>query len=250
MRLIQEKNKFTVTDLIREQKYEYAKYTRNDNDGPRTYNVGLLKVPSVTTILSATQSEEKKKSLDAWRARVGYSEAQAITQKAASRGTEMHYVLEQYINGKGYLNITEMGEQARMMAHEIIKNLDLFKTVWGNEVNLSYADKWAGSTDCVGLYDEKPTIIDFKQANKPKREEWIEDYYYQIAAYSLAHKYKYGPIEQGLICICTKDGLYQEFKMNEKKLEEYENKWFARVDQYEKFIANLEPPHQESSQKS
>ena len=248
MRLIQENNKFTVTDLVKENRYEYVSLTRNDNDGPRTYNVGMFKVPSVTTILSATQSKEKKASLDAWRARVGYQEAQAITNKAATRGTEMHYVLEQYINGKGYLNLSEMGEQARMMAHEIVKNLGPFKTVWGNEVNLSYEDRWAGSTDCVGLYDEKPTIIDFKQANKPKREEWIEDYYYQIAAYSLAHQHNYGPIDQGLICICTKDGLYQEFKMDSKKLDEYENKWFERVEKYEQAKANLEPVPPESSQ--
>ena len=246
MRLIQEKNKFIVTDLTREEKYKYSQYTRNDNDGPRTYNVGELKVPSVTTILSATQSEEKRKSLDAWRARVGYQEAQAVTKKAANRGTEMHYVLEQYINGKGYLNLSEMGEQARMMAHEIIKNLELLKTVWGNEVSLAYENRWAGSTDLVGLYDEKPTIIDFKQSNKLKKEEWIEDYYYQIAAYSLAHQKQYGPIDQGLICICTKDGIYQGFKMDARKLDEYENKWFERVERYEKLKATSEPPPQES----
>ena len=246
MRLKQEKNKFIITDLSREEKYKYSKYTRNDKDGPRTYNVGELKVPSVTTILSATQSEEKKRKLDEWRAREGYQRAQQITQQAALRGTEMHYVLEQYIAGKGYLNLSEGGEQARMMAHEIVKNLELFTTVWGNEVSLAYRDRWAGSTDCVGLYDEKPTIIDFKQSNKPKREEWIEDYYYQIAAYSLAHQEQYGPIDQGLICICTKDGLYQEFKMDARKLDEYENKWFERVERYEKLKATSEPAPQES----
>jgi hypothetical protein len=246
VRLIQEKNKFILTELTREEKYKYSSYTRNDNDGPRTYNVGEVKVPSVTTILSATQSEEKKKSLDRWRERVGYQEAQAVTKKAATRGTEMHYVLEQYINGKGYLNLSEMGEQARMMAHEIINNLDLLKTVWGNEVNLAYKNRWAGSTDLVGLYDEKPTIIDFKQSNKLKKEEWIEDYYYQIAAYSLAHQEQYGPIDQGLICICTKDGIYQGFKMDAQKLDEYENKWFERVERYEKLKATSEPLHPES----
>ncbi len=246
MKLIQDNNKFSVIDLIREDKYKYVPYTRNDNDGPRTYNVEGKKIPSVTTINSAMQSPEKRKALDAWRERVGYQEAQAVTTKAASRGTEMHYVLEQYINGKGYLNFSDMGEQARMMAHEIIKNLELLKTVYGNEVNLAYKDRWAGSTDLVGLYDDKPTIIDFKQSNKLKKEEWIEDYYYQIAAYSLAHQEQYGPIDQGLICICTKDGIYQGFKMDARKLDEYENKWFERVEKYEKLKATSEPPPQES----
>ena len=232
MRLIKQENKFIITDLKRENKYDYKKYTRQEEHGSRTYNVGEKKIPSVTTILSATQSEEKKASLDRWRERVGYQEAQRITTQAATRGTEMHYVLENYIDGKGYLNLSADGAQARLMAHEIVQNLEKLKIVWGNEVSLAYEDLWAGATDVVGLYDDQPTIIDFKQSNKPKREEYVEDYYYQIAAYSLAHKKQYGPITQGLICICTKDKLYQEFKMNEVKLSEYEDKWLERVNRY------------------
>ena len=246
MRLIKQENKFIITDLKRESKYDYQKYTRQEEHGSRTYNVGEKKIPSVTTILSATQSEEKKASLDRWRERVGYQEAQRITQQAATRGTEMHYVLENYIDGKGYLNLSPEGAQARLMAHEIVQNLEKLKVVWGNEVSLAYEDLWAGATDVVGLYDEQPTIIDFKQSNKPKREEYVEDYYYQIAAYSLAHKKQYGPITQGLICVCTKDKLYQEFKMNESKLNEYEEKWLERVHNYHKSKATSEPVPQES----
>jgi len=232
VKLIKENTKFYITDLVRENKYEYKKYTRNDNDGPRTYNVGEKKIPSVTTILSATQSEKKRIGLENWRKEKGYHEAQQITQQAALRGTEMHYVLENYINGIGYLNLSKDGELARMMAHTIVDNLGDLKIIWGNEVSLHYEDRWAGSTDVVGVYDNKPTIIDFKQSNKPKREEYVEDYYYQIAAYSLAHKKNYGPIEQGLISICTKDLQYQNFKMNSEMLKRYEDKWLERVDQY------------------
>jgi genome maintenance exonuclease 1 len=246
VRLIKQENKFIITDLKRENKYDYKQYTRQEEHGSRTYNVGEKKIPSVTTILSATQSEEKKASLDRWRERVGYQEAQRITQQAATRGTEMHYVLENYIDGKGYLNLSPEGAQARLMAHEIVQNLEKLKVVWGNEVSLAYDDRWAGATDVVGLYDDQPTIIDFKQSNKPKREEYVEDYYYQIAAYSLAHKKQYGPITQGLICICTKDKLYQEFKMNEVKLSEYEDKWLERVEKYHNSKATSEPVPQES----
>ena len=246
MRLIKQENKFIITDLKRENKYDYQKYTRQEEHGSRTYNVGEKKIPSVTTILSATQSEEKKASLDRWRERVGYQEAQRITQQAATRGTEMHYVLENYIDGKGYLNLSPEGAQALLMAHEIVQNLEKLKVVWGNEVSLAYDDRWAGATDVVGLYDDQPTIIDFKQSNKPKREKYVEDYYYQIAAYSLAHKKQYGPITQGLICICTKDKLYQEFKMNEVKLSEYEDKWLERVEKYHNSKATSEPVPQES----
>jgi hypothetical protein len=246
VRLIKDNNKFQITDLKRVNKYKYKKYTRQEEDGSRTYNVGNKKIPSVTTILSATQSEEKKAGLDRWRERVGYQEAARITSQAALRGTEMHYVLENYIDGRGYINLSEDGAKARLMAHEIVNNLDLLKEVWGNEVSLAYEDKWAGATDVVGLYDDKPTIIDFKQSNKPKREEFVEDYYYQIAAYSLAHKEQYGPITQGLICVCTKDVLYQEFKMDELKLKEYEDKWLERVNRYHKSKATSEPVPQES----
>ena len=234
MQIQRKNNSFEVNGFVINKKYNYNEFSRNDEETGRTYNVGENKVPSVTTILSKTQSEEKRKSLDAWRERVGYQEAARITNQAARRGTEMHYVLEQYLQGIGYLNLSKDGALPRMMAHTIVDNLDHFSQVYGTEVSLSYKDQWAGSSDLIGVYDDKPTIIDFKQANKPKREEWIEDYYYQIAAYALAHKLNFGPITQGLICVCTKDLVYQQFKMNEDNIKEYEDKWFARVEKFYK----------------
>ena len=108
MRLVRKNNSFSITDLKLEKKYDYAKYTRDNDLGSRHYNVGDIKIPSVTTILSATQSEDKKAGLDAWRERVGYQEAQRITTQAATRGTEMHYVLENYIDGKGYIDVNSL----------------------------------------------------------------------------------------------------------------------------------------------
>ena len=233
MKIIRDGEKFTITGFAWENKYSYGNYFRDDDNGPRTYKVGEKKVPSVTTILNATQSPEKKASLDAWRERVGHQEAQRIMIDASTRGTEMHYVLEQYINGKGYFNLSKKGAQARLMAHRLIEDgLGPLTKVFGSEVNLAYEDQWAGSTDLVAIYDGKPSIIDFKQSNKPKREEYITDYYYQIAAYSLAHKKQHGEILQGFIAICTKDLLFQGFKMDKSKLSEYEDKWFKKVEQY------------------
>ena len=253
MKIIKKNKSFTITDFSIVDKYKYTEYSRNDEDTGRTYNVGEEKIPSVTTILSKTQSQEKIESLDKWREKVGYQEAARITNQAASRGTEMHYVLEQYCRGKGYLNLSEKGSLPRMMAHTVVDNLDKLSEVWGSEVNLQYSDycpslypnpkkiAWAGCTDLVGLYDDQPTIIDFKQANKPKREEWIEDYYYQIAAYAIAHKHNHGPITQGLICVCTKDLVYQEFKMSEDMILEYEHKWFERTYKYYKKVNTSSP---------
>ena len=232
MKIIRTDTSFTVTDFKWENKYEYKQYTRDDDHGPQTYAVKDKKVPSVTTILSATQSEEKRKSLDAWRARVGYQEAQRITQQAATRGTEMHYVLENYIKGIGYFNLSKDGAHARMMAHTIIDNLEPLKIIYGSEVSLAYDDQWAGSTDLVANYKDRPYIVDFKQSNKLKREEWVEDYYYQLAAYSLAHKKSHGPIEGGLVAMCTKDLQFQSFELDQTRLAEYEEKWFERVKRY------------------
>lgn len=237
MKIIRTDSTFTITDLKWDNKYSYKQFTRDDDHGPRTYAVGEKKVPSVTTILSATQSEEKRKSLDAWRARVGYQEAQRITTQAATRGTEMHYVLENYIKGIGYWNASKDGAQARMMAHTIVENLEPLKVIYGSEVSLEYDQRWAGSTDLVGLYKDKPYIIDFKQSNKLKREEWVTDYYYQLAAYSLAHKKNHGPIMGGLVAMCTKDLQFQSFELNEARLAEYEELWFERVEQYYKLKA-------------
>jgi len=241
MQITKKNKEFEVSGFIINKKYSYKEYSRNDEESGRTYNVDEFKIPSVTTILNKTQSEEKRKSLDAWRERVGYQEAARITNQAARRGTEMHYVLEQYLQGIGYLNLSKEGALPRMMAHTIVDNLDHFSQVYGTEVSLSYKDQWAGSSDLIGVYDSKPTIIDFKQANKPKREEWVEDYYYQIAAYSLAHKLNFGPITQGLICVCTKDLVYQQFKMTEDKIKEYEDKWFARVEKFYKYCNTSSP---------
>ena len=223
---------FTVSGFKIVDKYNHEEYSKNDEQSGRTYNVGNRKIPSVTTILSATQPPEKQESLDKWRERVGYDEAARITAQAARRGTEMHYVLEQYLKGHGYLNLSTNGNLARMMAHTIIENLEKFTEVWGTEVTLHYKDLYAGSTDVVGVYDNKLSIIDFKQSNKPKREEWIEDYYYQIAAYSKAYSENFEQIKQGVILICTKDLVFQKFTMNEDMLETYQKKWMLKVQEY------------------
>jgi|TARA_Y100000015_G_scaffold41133_1_gene46856 genome maintenance exonuclease 1 len=239
MELIKNGTAFTVKGFKWDASYNYAKYNREtDETGSRLYQVGEYNVPSVTTILSKTQSEDKRKKLDEWRERVGYTEAARITQKAALRGTEMHYVLENYINGIGYLNLSEKGAEARLMAHEVVKGLPELTKVFGSEVSLAYENKWAGSTDLVCEFKGKPTILDFKQSNKPKREEWIEDYYYQIAAYSLAHKKQYGDIKQGVIAMCTPNLVFQRFIMDESTLAEYEEKWFEKI---EKFYRHIQP---------
>lgn len=241
MQIRKTNNSFTVSDFKIVFKNNHETYERNEEDSGRTYNVGKLKIPSVTTILSATQSKEKQESLQKWRERVGEKEAARITNQAATRGTEMHYVLEQYLKGEGYLNLTDKGVLARNMAHTIIENMDKFSEVWGTEVSVRYKDLYAGTTDVVGVYDNLLSIIDFKQSNKPKRHEWIEDYYLQIGAYSLAYTNSFEKIRQGLILVCTKDLVFQKFTVNEEMLKTYQDKWLQKVDQYYKNLSASSP---------
>ena len=144
----------------------------------------------------------------------------------------MHFVLEQYLNGIGYLNLSKEGALPRMMAHTIIDNLDQFSQVWGTEVTLHYKDLFAGSCDLVGLFENKPTILDFKQSNKPKKEEWIEDYFLQLSAYIIAHEYLYEKIKKGVVLICTKNLTFQKFSIEGSRLEKYKDVWLKRVDRF------------------
>jgi genome maintenance exonuclease 1 len=235
MKIIRTSDGFEITGFAwNRNKYNYRKFTRQEDEisGQRTYNVDSKKIPSVTTILSATKSKEDMEGLQRWRDRVGEAKAKQIMIEASTRGTEMHYVLENYIEGKGYINLSEKGNKARLMAHKIVENLGALEIVYGSEVSLYYEELYAGATDLVGVHGNKPTIIDFKQANKLKKREYVEDYYYQIAAYALAHERYHGPINKGLICICTKDLQYQEFMLDQDDLNRYKDKWINRVEQF------------------
>jgi len=212
------------------KKYPYKHYNRFSDTTGRKYLVDNIKVPSVTTILSATKD---KRFLDNWRRKVGDEEANRIMHQASTIGTEMHKVLEYHLTGQGYFNMMDEGTKPRMMAKTILNNLKMSE-VWGNEISLEYKNQFAGTADLVAVAYDKPSIVDFKQSNKLKREDWVEDYKLQLGAYYLCHTANYGPIEQGVISICTRDLTYQEFKLNENDLKEYGEKFLQRVEQYKK----------------
>jgi len=214
--------------------YEYPKSMRSLINDARHYDIGEEKLPSVTTILSATQSEEKKASLAAWKAKVGANEAEHVKNVAANRGTAMHTILESHILGQGVLDLTDLGQEAHKMANTIIdKGLPDLSEIWGSEVTLYYPGLYAGATDLCGIYMNRESIVDFKQSNKPKRAEWIEDYKLQMAAYAMAHNHVYGTdIDQGVILMCTPDCFFQRFIVTGKEFREYQSKWLMKIDQY------------------
>ena len=214
--------------------YHYPPCTRSTTDGLRTYAVGKEKLPSVTTILKATESEEKKASLAKWLAKVGNIEAERIRDTAASRGTNMHLHLEKHVLGEGHLDLTPEGAKAKTMADVIInKGLCDMSEIWGSEVTLYYPGLYAGATDLVGVYDYEDSIVDFKQSNKPKRKEWIDDYFMQLGAYAMAHNQVYDTeITQGVILMCTPDNYFQKFQVKGKEFISYQHKFLERVDKY------------------
>ena len=202
--------------------------------GKRHYDVGEEKLPSVTTILSATQSEEKRKSLADWRARMGPQYADRVKDLAAMRGTAMHRYLEAFIDGTGHKDLTSIGREAEGMAKRIIESgLGELDEVWGQEVTLYYPGLYAGATDIVGVYEGQPAIIDFKQTNKPKKREWISDYFCQLGAYCMAHNYVYGTkIQSGIILMCSKDLLFQKFEVSGREFVRHQHDFLRKIDQY------------------
>ena len=217
--------------IKRNDKYTYVDSTRIEDHGTRLYDVNGARLPSVTTILGATKDQQFLKD---WKEKVGEKEAERIKNLSSRRGTAMHKFLEHYILGTGYDDLTELGQKAKAMAEKVIEiGLAPVEEWYGSEVTLYYPGLYAGSTDLVCLHNGKDTIVDFKQANRPKREEWIEDYYLQIAAYAMAHDYVHNSkIEQGLIMVCTPDLYYQEFKVNGAELRQYKHKFLKRLDMY------------------
>jgi genome maintenance exonuclease 1 len=214
--------------------YKYPRSKREILKGGRHYDVNDEKLPSVTTILQATQSLEKAESLARWASRVGQVEADRIKNTAAKRGTAMHSYLETYLQGGKILDLRDIGREASSMAETIIaKGFNDLEEIWGVECTLHYPGLYAGQTDMCGIYQGRESIVDFKQTNKPKKAEWIDDYKLQLVAYATAHDQVYGThIEQGVILMCTPDNFFQRFLVNGSEFREWKWKWLKKVSDY------------------
>jgi len=219
--------------LKKNNKYNYiqGKQITDQGTGKRVYEINSSRLPSVTTILGATKNTE---FLTKWKAKVGEAEADRIKNVSSARGTCMHKFLEHHVLGTGCVDLTSIGQEARPMADKIIEiGLAPVEEYFASEVTLHYPGLYAGQTDLVCIHNGMETVVDFKQSNRPKREEWIEDYYLQIAAYAMAHDYVYGSkIEQGVIMVCTPDLYYQEFKVEGLELRRWKHKFLKRLDMF------------------
>lgn len=229
------------------QRYDYTPLNRETIDGKRHYCLpDGSKVPSVTTILDRTKPQEKREALANWKKAVGEQRAQQITTEAANRGTRMHAYLEMYANTADMQPLpgNPFAHPSWFMAAEIIlKGLCNVDEFWGVEVPLYYSGLYAGTTDCIGVWKGQPAIMDFKQSNKVKKREWIEDYFLQLAAYAQAHDNMHGTnINNGVILMAVQpkilsDGSldtpqYLEFEVSGDEFDYWKNEWNKRVELY------------------
>jgi genome maintenance exonuclease 1 len=223
--------------MKKSNKYDYfeGKQITDPDTGKRVYEINSYRLPSVTTILGATKNTE---FLTKWKAKVGEQEADRIKNVSSARGTSMHKFLESFITDVGYDDLTELGQAALPMAKKIMEiGLAPVEEYYGSEVTLHYPGLYAGQTDLICNHNGMETVVDFKQANRPKKKEWIEDYYLQIAAYAMAHDYVYGSeIKQGVIMVCTPDLYYQEFKVEGPELRRWKHAFLKRLDMYHDLI--------------
>jgi len=215
-------------------KFKYEPISRKEVNGKRLYATpDGNAVASVTTILDATKD---KTHLIAWRKRVGEAKAQEITTEAASVGTRMHKYLEDYIEFGEWPTPggNPFAKKAHAMATQIKEHaLNDVDEIWGSEVALYMPNMYAGTTDLVGQYKGQPCIMDFKQTNKPKKQEWVIDYYLQLVAYAEAHNEIYGTnIREGHVFMCSRAGEYQQFDVWPDEYDEWRNEWYERVYQY------------------
>ena len=201
-------------------------------------------LPSVTTILSATKDMTE---LNKWKDRIGHDKAQQIVTEASGRGTSMHKNLECFIAGVPRTpgnNTVHM--IANRMADVIIENgLSKVNEVWAMEQSLYYKGLFSGTTDLVGVYDGEPAIMDHKQSNKEKKEEYVDDYRMQLVAYIMAHNNTYGTdIRRGVIFMAVKppeiapgvygESKYQQFDLLPTDFNYWEDQWLNKVETYYK----------------
>ena len=214
--------------------YKYEEFKRKSVGGKRLYeNPYGEPVPSVTTILSKTKDMTH---LNAWKKRVGEKKAQEIVTEASGVGTRMHKYLEDYIEFGEWptAGSNPYAQQAHMMATKVRDNAMVdVDEIWGSEVPLYVPGIYAGTTDLVGQYKGNPCIMDFKQTNKPKKLEWVEDYFLQLTAYAIGHNEVHGTdIRQGHIFMCSRAGEYQQFDLWPDEFDDWSQEWWKRCEQY------------------
>lgn len=198
------------------QKYTYTELEATTLSTGRTYLTPAGKFPSITTVLSATQSAEKEEGLRAWREAVGDEEADRITKESGDFGTLVHDTMEAHLRGDP-INVAKIHPLARKSIIELCQLLEgRFTETWALEVPL-YSPTLciAGRTDVVGVWKGKPVILDYKTSRSPKSLDKVQDYFVQLLYYALAHNELHGTnIRHGVIAMAVMTGKPQLFEVD------------------------------------
>ena len=193
-------------EFLHEDRFEVHSIEAVTTDSGRRYKIPNGDMyESVTTALG--NQPGKKEGLMEWRRRVGEAEANRISRKAAGRGTAVHQIIEDYLNNLED-PIKDKMPDAVVMFRQLQPILDKsISKVYMQEAPLwSYKYRLAGRVDCVADIKGKLTVVDFKTSMKPKKREWVTDYFLQTAAYSHMIGEMYGDtVEQTVIFIAVED---------------------------------------------
>ena len=217
------------------KKYNYAELKRQDGASRLYLTPDGEALPSVTTILGKTKD---KTFLKKWRQKVGEKKAEEIIKNSSQIGTALHLYIERFVNGEQYKDLTKIGIQAEKMAKKIIdESFKDLTEIWGSEVHLYYPGRYAGTTDMIGVYKGRPTIIDFKQTNRPKKREWVQDYLMQLSAYAVAHNKLFNTeIDQGVVLMCSRDLTFQRFELLGENFTRATDAFMKKLDLYNESI--------------
>ena len=211
-------------------RYNYTTLKRQDlPDGRRYVNEVGDKLPSVTTILSHSKD---KSGLIEWTNRVGKEEAERIRDNAAKVGTAMHSFIESHVKLRPvpYAKRFYQIKGYRMGAGLIETFFEDLDEVWGSEVMVYKDGSYAGTIDLSGVFRGEPSIIDFKQSNKMKKREWIDDYFIQLAAYADAHNHQFDTnIRQGVVLMASQDGFFKDFVICGREFDSYLDQWRQKL---------------------
>lgn len=188
--------------------------TETYRDGKRWYQTPSGVYASLTTVLSWGKDEAP---LRAWRERVGEVEAERISSESRETGTDMHSAIERFICGEP---LYASSDRCRRLLRSMLPALARVDRVRHVEVPLFSDDlRVAGRCDCIAEFDGVLSIIDFKNSLRPKRREWIEDYFLQATGYACMYEERAGiPVPSGVILVATADGSLQVFTCNTKVL--------------------------------
>jgi ATP-dependent exoDNAse (exonuclease V) beta subunit len=192
---------------------EFPTLTRELIDGVRYYKVPtkeeVLRLVSITSVIS----HYKKDFFQKWRKRVGEEEADKITKRATSRGTDFHLLVEDHLYNRNLSDVQPISEILFKIAKPTLNRINNIRALEGSLYSEFLGI--AGTVDCIAEFDGELAIVDFKTSAKPKPREWIEGYFVQCCAYAcMLHELTGISVKKFVIIMACENGecvVYEEY---------------------------------------